>query len=176
MHIPAPRPVFNALLLACALFGSQAVVPHPASGQGPDEYRIGITLGGTGLVGLSFEMLWGQAALDISTATWAFRDVSLSAVGKYYLGNGDLRGYGGLGIWMVTSFPTSDEERTGLAWVLRAPVGGEGRIDQDHAVGVEVNFDRALAIRRPDPTDDSPPNARIVPLPGVYYRFAWERD
>ena len=176
MRTPARPSVLATLLIGLVLFGEAAFRPAPASAQGPEEYRVGITLGGTGLVGLSFEMLWGEAALDLSAATWAFRDVSLSAVGKYYLGNGDLRGYGGMGIWMVASFPRSEDERTGLAWVLRAPVGGEGRIDRDHAVGVEINLDRALAIRRPDPTDDTPPNARIVPLPGVYYRFAWDRN
>ena len=35
------------------------------------------------------------------------------------------------------------------------------------------NVNRALAVRRTDPADDLPLNGRLIPLPGVYYR--WKR-
>jgi hypothetical protein len=164
----------RALALALGLALTLAVAPRSAEGQ--DHYRVGITFGGTSFVGLAFEMFWGDASLDLSAGTWAFKDISLSAVGKYYAGNDTFEAYGGAGIWLVAAAPSEETERTGIAWILRMPVGVEGRIDQDHALGLEANLNRALSIRRPDPLDDMPPNRRIVPLPGFYYRFAVNQD
>ena len=158
----------TALLLA-------VLSPSPGSSQSPDGYRIGLTLGGTSTVGLAFEIMWGDAALDLSVGTWAFRDIALSAVGKYYVGSDEFKGYGGGGIWFVTQFPTGPEEQQGHAWVARFPIGAEGRINKDHALGLELNLDKALSVKRPDPEDERPPASRIVPLPGVYYRYALDR-
>lgn len=158
----------TALLFAVAL-------PQSGKGQSPDGYRIGLTFGGTSAVGLAFEIMWGDAALDLSVGTWAFRDISLSAVGKYYLGSDELKGYGGGGLWYVTQFPVDEGERRGSAWVARFPLGAEGRINDYHALGLELNIDRAIAVKRSDPDDDRPPASRIIPLPGVYYRYALDR-
>lgn len=164
-----PRRLITPLLVALGALS----VPTGLTGQDDDLYRFGITLGGTSLVSLNVEFMWGDAALDIAVGTWAFRDVSVSAVGKYYMGGGNFRPVAGAGLWLVTQFPTSEDEQTGFALVGRVPVAFEGRFaDEKHALGLEVNLSRALWIRRPDPDDDFPPAKRIVPLPGFYYRVA----
>ena len=155
--------------LALLLLGASSL-------SGQDTYRIGVTFGGTSSIGLSFEMLWGDAAVDLSLGTWGFRDISASVVGKYYAGAESFKGYGGLGLWFITAFPKEEDERTGFATVLRIPVGMEGIIDHEHALGLEVNLDRALSVRRPDPTDDLPPSERFIPLPGVYYKYGNRED
>jgi len=172
---PTPLSRLRALTTGALLVVSMALVgAQPLAGQ--DTYRVGITFGGTSFVSLNLEMLWGDAALDLSMGTWSFRDISVSAVGKYYAGSDSFKAFGGAGLWLITAFPKEEGERTGFATVLRLPLGLEGRIDGDHALGLEVNLDRALSVRRPDPTDDLPPNKRFVSLPGVYYRFALKDD
>jgi len=160
--------------LALAVLAVAFAGTRPMAAQ--DTYRVGVTFGGTSLVSLNLEMLWGDAAVDLSVGTWSFRDVSVSAVGKYYAGTEGFKVYGGAGLWLVTAFPREDGERTGFATVLRLPLGLEGRIDGDHALGLEVNLDRALSVRRPDPDDDRPPSRRFIPLPGVYYRFVLQDE
>ena len=60
--------------------------------------------------------------------------------------------------------------------------GGERRVDVEGLLrgnqsltgvflGAELGFSRALAIRRTDPEDETPPAQRIVPLPGASYRW-----
>ncbi|HET9949599.1 MAG TPA: hypothetical protein VFQ22_11800, partial [Longimicrobiales bacterium] len=61
-------------------------------------------------------------------------------------------------------------ERTGIALVLRAPVGVDWAFADDHALGAALNINRALWVRRTDPLDDLPMNRRFVPLPELYYR------
>jgi len=45
------------------------------------------------------------------------------------------------------------------------------QILRDHNLGAAMNINRALWVRRTDPDDDTPLNRRVVPLPGVYYRW-----
>jgi hypothetical protein len=77
----------------------------------------------------------------------------------------------GGGLWAVVAWPADPEERTGLALVLRAPVGVDWSFVDDHAVGLALNVNRGIGVRRSDPLDDLPMNDRFVPLPEAYYRF-----
>ncbi len=69
----------------------------------------------------------------------------------------------------MAAFPPS--ERTGLALVLRAPVGVDWSFVDDHAIVAALNLNRAIGVRRTDPEDDIPLNRRLVPLPELYYRL-----
>lgn len=142
----------------------------PAAGQSthPDGFRFGIMLGGISLVNLTMEYTWGDRSVDVTVGTWAFQDVSVSVVGKQYLGPGGSRPYFGLGLWGVAAFAP---EGTGSVLVLRAPIGVDWRILQGHNLGAAMNINRALWVRRTDPDDDTPLNERVVPLPGVYYKW-----
>ena len=110
-------------------------------------------------------------AVELGIGSWSLRDLSLSAVYKEYIGGRALRPFVGLGLWTVVAAPLLENERTGAALVLRAPLGVDWAFADDHAVGAAVNLNRGLAVRRSDPEDDLPMNHRIVPLPEVYYRF-----
>jgi hypothetical protein len=55
--------------------------------------------------------------------------------------------------------------------VLHAPVGLDWQAFDGHFLGAAMNVNRALWVRRTDPADDLPLNRRLVPLPGVYYRW-----
>ena len=80
-----------------------------------------------------------------------------------------MNGVVGLGLWTVFAFPP--DENVGVALVARVPVGVQWEVSGDHAVGVEIGLSRALAVKRTDPDDDLPVNNRIVPLPGLSYRW-----
>lgn len=154
-------------LLACA-------VAAPLSGQASDAgdgLRVGLSFGGISTVGLTVELFRDTHAIDIALGTWSFRDLSASVVYKEYIGGRALRPFLGLGLWAVVAAPALENERTGLALVARAPVGADWAFVDDHAVGLALNFNRGLAVRRSDPEDDLPMNNRIVPLPEIYYRF-----
>ena len=81
-----PRNIGRLLLLSVAS-GLLVLVPSPgqaqsSSGNDDMEFRVGVTAGGIGLVGLSFEFRWGDRSIDTNLATFGFKDVSLAVTGK----------------------------------------------------------------------------------------------
>lgn len=170
MGITTPSRTGLLLLLLALLPGAEARGDTPG-GSGPEDFRIGITFGGISFVGLALEYRWGDRGLDFTVGTWAFRDVSVSLVGKQYFGPGDFRPFTGIGLWAIVAPYRGFGERTGMALVLRAPVGVDWNIDADHHLGGALNLNKALWIRRKDPLDDTPPTTRTIPLPGFYYRW-----
>lgn len=153
-------------VLALTVLPSRA---HPQTAAGdPDRFRIGVTLGGISFMGLSLEYIREDRSIDVTVGTWALRDVSVSVVGKQYLGPGGLRPYFGLGLWTVAGFP---EEGTGAMLAVRAPVGVDWRVRGRNFLGAAMNINRGLWVHRTEPDDDRPLNRRLVPLPGFYYRW-----
>jgi len=157
-----------AVALAC-------LISSPAAGQSSgagDGVRFGVAFGGISTVALVVELYDDTHAVELGVGTWSFRDVSVSAVYKEYFGASDLRPFVGLGLWAVAARARQPGERTGLALVLRAPIGIDWSFADDHAVGLSLNVNQGLAVRRSDPLDDLPMNRRLVPLPELYYRLA----
>lgn len=140
------------------------------TGDDPPVYRYGLALGGTGFISLVFEYESNNRAIEFALGTFSGRDVSLGVTGKQYVGGGSVRALGGVGFWAVAAFPA--DQGAGFALIARAPVGVDWHALDRHATGFELGFNRALAMRRPDPLDERPPRTRIVPLPAFYYRFA----
>jgi hypothetical protein len=168
MRISSWAPILAFLLgLFPPAAASAAVVPDP------EEFRVGISIGGISLVGFIMEYRWGDRSLDVTVGTWTFRDLSVSVAGKQYFGPGDFRPFAGLGLWAVTAPGRALGQRTGVALVARAPIGVEWNLGADHHLGAAMNLNRAVWIQRRDPTDDTPPRDRLIPLPGFYYR--WRR-
>lgn len=168
-----PRSAHRSRTLA-ALLATLAGVTPPVAAQGTgtgSAVRVGVGFGGISTVGLTVEYVNEHSALELTVGTWSFRDVSVSVVGKQYLGAGDLLPFVGGGLWLVAARPTG--ERTGVAAVLQAPVGVDWQAADGSFIGMTLNVNRALAVRRTDPQDEAPLNRRLVPLPGVYYR--WKR-
>lgn len=147
------------------------LTPCALSAQGTDAgtgWRIGMTFGGISTVGVTFEAFRDSRSIDVTLGTFGFRDVGLSVVGKQYVGGRNARPFVGVGLWGLLA---SSDEGTGLALVARMPIGVDWTVRGRHSVGAAVAVNRALAIRRPDPTDERSPNNRLVPLPGIYYRW-----
>jgi hypothetical protein len=152
-----------------------AVHAFPASAQGRnagDGWRIGISVGGISTFGVVVERFSDTHAVEVGVGTFAFRDLSISAVYKEYFFGSRVRPFVGAGLWSVWAFPPG--EQMGVALVARAPVGAEWTFVDDHSVGAVININRVLAVRRTDPEDDLPPVGRIVPLPEFYYRYSLE--
>lgn len=131
--------------------------------------RVGITFGGISTVGISVEYFHDQHSIDLTVGTWSFHDLSAAVTAREYFGASYLHPFVGGGLWLVLARPPG--ERTGAAVVLQAPVGLDWRVEDRHFLGGMVNVNRALWVRRTDPEDDLPLNRRLVPLPGVYYRW-----
>lgn len=168
--MPSSRPLPE---LAVALASAALLLAVPASAGAvqaaeQDGLRLGVTLGGISFLGVSVEYRWGPRSVDLNVGTWALRDLSVSVVGKQYLGPEGLRPYFGAGLWGVVAFPA---EGSGSVLVLRAPIGVDWRAASDSFVGGAVSINRGLWVRRSDPADDTPLDRRLVPLPGFYYRW-----
>lgn len=161
------RRLLLTLLIALA---TAAPTAAQSSGAG-DGIRFGVSVGGISTVGLVVELFRDTHAVELGLGTWSFRDLSVSAVYKEYLGASSVRPYVGGGLWAVAARAFDATERTGLALVLRAPVGVDWAFAEDHAAGLALNVNLGLAVRRSDPEDDLPINRRLVPLPEAYYRF-----
>ncbi len=168
---PAPGPKLRRLAVdASALAALLATAPLAAQEIGSGEgARFGISFGGISTIGFTAEYFRGHRSVEITVGTWSFRDLSLAVAVKEYLGAGSLHPFVGGGLWLVGAMPKG--ERLGLAAVLQAPIGVDWRVVDHHALGFVVDVNRALAVRRTDPLDKLPLNRRLVPLPGVYYRW-----
>ena len=171
--MPQPRRLHLVGVLLVAL---SSAVPASAQNNDPgavlrdDRIRIGLTLGGTGFVGVVGEYQRNDWSAELVLGTISFREVSVALSGKRYFSSGNLRPAVGLGLWSLSAWT---EDGSGSVLLLRAPVAADWRFSNEHAMGVEVGFNRGLAVNRLDPEDDTPVNTSIVPFPGAYYRYGW---
>jgi hypothetical protein len=168
----SPERSMRLTAFAAFVFFSAATTPLVAQGSNAgDGVRFGISLGGISTVGLTVEIFRDTHAVDFGVGTWSFSDISVSVVYKEYIGGRALRPFLGAGFWAALAAPALPEERTGLALVLRAPLGVDWSFADQHSVGAALNLNRGLLVRRSDPRDDVPMNGRLVPLPELDYRF-----
>jgi hypothetical protein len=165
---PLVRPVLP-LLLGCACLGLSATA---GGAQEARTLRFGISAGGVSTLGLVLEYVDGHGSTDFTVGTWSFHDLSVSLVRRQYFGVSALRPVLGFGVWAILATP--EGERPGMALVLRAPVGMDWHIDGNHYLTMDLNINQGVWVRRTDPEDDTPMNRRLVPLPGISYRW-WSR-
>lgn len=156
-------------LLLLGLFATAA----PASAQPDDGFRFGLTLGGISTAGIVVEAFDRHGSTEINLGTFGFRDLSISAVRRHYPGRARVRPTVGIGLWAVIGLAAEEGERTAASLVLRAPIGVEWRPADRHALTFDINLNRGLLIRRADPSDDTPMSRRLIPLPGIAYRW-WD--
>ncbi len=157
------------LIAILALTVSGAVLPTAVEAQPADGLRVGLTVGGTSFLGISLEFLSGNRSLEVTVGSWAAQDLAVSIVGRQYFGASSARPVVGAGLWAVLAFPP--EGRTGIALVARAPIGIDWNVAGDHFLALDINLNRGLWVRRSDPEDRAPMNHRLVPLPGLAYRW-----
>ncbi len=163
--------VLVALLLAA---GGRGVAGAQEIGSGSGA-RFGISVGGTGTIGLTAEYFRGHQGFELTVGTWSFHDVSVALDAKEYVGSASasVHPFVGLGFWALGAVPREPGRRLGFAAVLQAPIGVETRLVGKNSAGLFIDVNRALAVRRTDPKDRHPVNTRLVPLPGFYY--SWTR-
>ncbi len=162
------RALVAALAILAVMLGARPLAAQ-VIGSG-ETTRFGITFGGISTIGFTVEYVHGHQGYEVTVGTWSFRDLSVAVAAKEYLGAGRLKPFVGGGLWLVGAAPKG--ERVGLAAVLQAPIGVDWNLAGRHSVGFAINVNRALAVRRTDPEDNLPLNHRLVPLPGLYYRWA----
>lgn len=166
------------LVLVLVLLAALVAAPFPAAAQTqtpvstPDrgEVRIGVSLGGTGFLGLIAEYRRNSWGAELGVGTITFGEVAVTVSGKHYFSGGAFRPVVGLGLWSLTAWT---EDGSGSVLIVRAPLAVEWNVAGDHAAGIEVGLNRSIAVNRLDPDDDTPPNPRIIPIPGAYYRYGW---
>jgi len=173
--VPAPVRRGGAwlfLLIGLAAGGDIGAQDPVTSDRDRGYLRLGISLGGTGFLGLITEYIRNDWSGELVIGTVGFRDVSVSAAAKHYFGSGRLRPSVGAGLWTLTAW---SEEGWGSAVVLRAPLAVDWNVSGQHFATVEVGLNRAILVRRLDPEDDRPPSRNIVPFPGFSYRYGLDR-
>ena len=171
--VPRPLTVVKRVAVACAFLSLLAGAPVAGQVPGADAgrgTRFGLSFGGISTVSVTVEVFRDARSVEASIGTWSFRDLSLSVVGRQYFGAARARPVVGAGLWLVGQPARPGEPRSSWALVLRAPVGVDTGFADRHALGLFVNVDRGLWVRRGDPADDTPVQSRLVPLPELYYR------
>lgn len=162
--------VFGTLALLIGTAGGHAQSPDPVDPGVQQELRLGISLGGTGFLGLITEYRRGDWSGELTVGTITFREVAVAVSAKRYFTEGRLQPFVGAGLWSLTAWT---EDGSGSVLIARAPLGVDWSVTGGHSLGLEVALNRALAVNRLDPEDDTPANTNLVPLPGMYYRFGW---
>jgi hypothetical protein len=158
---PLALPALIALALTCAAGRADAQ---------EDGYRFGLSVGGTSTLAVVVERIDGRRGLELTVGTWSFRNVSVSAVAKAYLGPSAFRPALGAGLWTIAALSAPEGERRGVAVLARFPIGFDWRVAPDNYVGLDIGVTRALWIRRAD-FSDLPVSPRLIPIPGLSYRF-----
>jgi hypothetical protein len=163
--------VASLLILFSTLSTSLTAQDTTPRAESRNRLRIGISLGGTGFLGIVTEYQHGDWAGELGLGTISFRELSVFVTGKRYFAGGSFRPVLGAGFWNLSEWT---EEGSGSVFIFRAPIGIDWQVSGGHALGAEVGLNRALAIDRRDTEDDTPPSPRLVPFPGIYYRYGWE--
>lgn len=132
------------------------------------QYRFGVSLGGAAMVALVAEYRWERHGLELQAGTWRFRDLSLAVTAKRRLGSSVVQPHAGVGLWGIVA---GAQAGTGYGLIARFPIGLDWSFASDHTAGAALYFNRALAVKRPDPQDRRPPRGALIPLPEISYRW-----
>jgi hypothetical protein len=151
---------------------AQEIITEPETRPAAGTLRVGVSLGGTGFLGITTEFQRGSHAVELTLGTISFREIAVALAAKRYFSGNQLRPAVGLGLWSLTAWT---EDGSGSILILRAPLAVDWNVAGGHSAGLEVALNRALAVNRLDPEDDTPPSSSIVPIPGAYYRFGFRR-
>jgi hypothetical protein len=148
--------------------GAALLLAAPPAAVGQEGLRVGLSFGGTGIFGAVAEWRRGDHGAEVVLSTFSFRDVGVSVAVKQYFGASRLKPTIGAGLWFLVG---AAPEGRGSALVARFPLGGDWRVGGGHHATFELGVNRGLWVDRPDPSDRTPINSRLIPIPAVSYRF-----
>lgn len=172
LHRSATRPS-GALAAVLVVAVMTTFAGRPLAAQ-DDGVRLGLTLGGSGLIGATLELMGPQRSLELTVGTFSFGELGVSLAAKERFGASALRPSLGAGLWLMVA-PSHPEdpaaERSGLILLAQVPLGLDWRMSEHQALTFDINTTRALWTRRPDPTDDRPTSGTLVPIPALGYRW-----
>ena len=154
-----------ALALVALVAFSPAV--HAAS---PGLLKVGISLGGTQLVGLFLEYRVEQVSLAVSFGSavpWAFRDVSLAVQLRRYSALSSPTPYVGVGFW---SLLVREGDSWGWLTAMDFPVGLEWELDAGRDLELGAIFHYFLSVRW---KGNASLNFRTLVLPSLAYKWEW---
>ncbi len=155
----------RSLRIMCVVIWMTALAD---TGSASAQYRFGVSLGGAGFAALVAEYRWSHRGLELQLGTWRSRDLNLSLTAKQYVGSYAVEPYAGLGLWGILA---RSEAGTGFGLIARFPVGLDWDFASRHTASLALHFNRALALKRPDPEDRRPPRRAFIPLPEISYRW-----
>lgn len=159
---------------AAALSLILAALPGDGSAQATpramDGVRVGVTLGGVGVLGLSVEWISEELrSVELTLATFGFQDVSVGLTGRHYFGAGWLRPTVGAGLWLTRALSPGQE---GTAVLVRAPFGFDWRATDEQFLGATIAANRVLWMTRESPDVEAlPAEGRLVPIPELAWRW-----
>lgn len=165
-----PSGALAAVLVATVL---TTLTGRPLAAQ-DDGVRMGVTLGGSGLIGVTLELTGAQRSLELTVGTFSFGELGISLAAKERFGASALRPSLGAGLWLMMAPGHPDDpaaERRGLIVLAQVPLGFDWRMSEHQALTFDINTTRALWTRRPDPTDERPTSGSLVPIPALGYRW-----
>ncbi len=149
----------------------------PFSSYGNDSfYRIGVTIGGYGLISLSFERHIGDYSMRVNMGT-TMGEIDLAFTVNRYFSQSDTKVFTGIGIWNVI-FPffifDRDKKLGHIHWVT-VPVGIDNKTSGGNYLGIESDMHFFITGRREDGSKvrfNSPIfHERFLPLPAFYYKY-----
>lgn len=172
LHRPSLRPLRAVAAVLSLVVAATATAPPLAAQE--DGVRMGVTLGGSGLVAVGLELLGMHRTLELTVGTFSFGELGVSLTAKEHFGASALRPSLGAGLWLMVAPADREDpaaERSGLIVLARVPLGFDWRMTDHQYLTFDINATRALWIRRPDPTDERPTSGTLVPIPALGYRW-----
>lgn len=156
--------VFFVFLLTSFLFSSITTA---------SEWRQGVSVGGTHMVGYDLEIPLGPMQLETSLGLWELALTASETIKQYHRLEQFNFFYGG-GLWQVIAI-TPDEG--GMINMIRAVIGAEWPLNPDTVWGLElgINYpypDKGRRFWGGEPNIEF--NKKVpIPLPRFYYRWTF---
>jgi hypothetical protein len=149
-----------------------AVVLISVSAQAEEEssIRIGVSLGGTHLLGLSLEYHHGRYSIELgigSAVPWELQDLILRLQVRGYLASGDISPYLGIGFWGLFAFPA---DGFGYLGSLNAPVGIDWGIGGGSYLRLEADLNYFVYVNWAGGDQSPSLNTRFLLLPAFAYQ------
>ena len=157
--------------MKCALLTIIMCVLMPLTGYAEKSFkRIGVVLGGTALLSLSYEHHFSNYSMRVNVGT-SQGEISLLASVNRFFTSSSIKPFIGIGGWNSVVFYKGIEH----IHLVTVPVGVDWKISERKYLGLECDMHYFITGRHNDGSKvefNSPIiNKRFLPMPAVYYKF-----